>query len=254
MNIVGILSNIITNCEAALWRRFYHFYQYFRSFLVYLSICVSLLMMCLKENIFLIWHWDGFLFFMAKWIRNITADNLSFHRMTQHLQYRLVVPPTDGGGVTGAKYACTRMLGKWFLNLLIPALVISWQSYNSILWRLWQETRWSKLASVIRGKLSSSKTIKCSDEHGAMPNWRIPSSVINSQWDKLINSSLGQQAESADKVASVMRTHSSKSNLSNKWQFRAKAPNPVSVNCDTAAHSNVVRFGHAFAIAMKYEN
>ena len=73
--------------------------------------------------------------------------------------------------------------------------------------------------------------------------------MISSQWDKLINSSLGQQAESADKVASVIRTHSSKSSLSNKWQFLARAPNPVSVNWDTAAHSNVVRFGQAFAIA-----
>ena len=183
-------------------------------------------------------------------LKNHSRENLfSLHRITQHLQYRLVVPPTEGGGVTGAKYACTRMLGKWFRNLLIPALVISWQSYNSILCKLWQETRWSKLASVIRGKLSSSRTIKCSDEQGAMPNWRIPSSVISSQCDKLMNSSLGQHAESADKVASVIRTHSSKSSLSNKWQFLARAPNPVSVNWDTAAHSNVVRFGQAFAIA-----
>jgi hypothetical protein len=53
----------------------------------------------------------------------------------------------------------------------------------------------------------------------------------------------------------VIKTHSSKSSLSNKWQFLAKAPKPVSVNWDTAAHSNVVKLGQAFAIAkekMKY--
>ena len=40
-------------------------------------------------------------YLMAKLFQNITAEEL--HRMTQHLQYRLVVPPTEGGGVTGAK-------------------------------------------------------------------------------------------------------------------------------------------------------
>ena len=73
----------------------------------------------------------------------------------------------------------TFMLGKWDLNLLIPCLVMSWQSYltkeslacylsiplstdSSILWRLWQPVRWSRLVSVIRGQLSSSSTIKFS--------------------------------------------------------------------------------------------
>ena len=65
-------------------------------------------------------------YLMANYFR--TSQQRTLHRMTQHLQYRLVVPPTEGGGVTGAKYACTRMLGKWFRKRRIPALVINWQS------------------------------------------------------------------------------------------------------------------------------
>lgn len=31
------------------------------------------------------------------------VDHLHCHRMMQHLQKRCLLPPTDGGGVTGAK-------------------------------------------------------------------------------------------------------------------------------------------------------
>lgn len=31
------------------------------------------------------------------------VDHLHCHRMMQHLQNRCLLPPTDGGGVTGAK-------------------------------------------------------------------------------------------------------------------------------------------------------
>lgn len=34
--------------------------------------------------------------------------------ISQHRQYRGRVPPVMGGGVAGAKYACTLMFGKWF--------------------------------------------------------------------------------------------------------------------------------------------
>lgn len=71
------------------------------------------------------------------------------------------------------------------LSLLIPARVICWQSYSSILSRLWQLFRCSREASVIRGQLSSSITSKRSWAQAPLPKCRIPSSVISSQWDKL---------------------------------------------------------------------
>lgn len=71
------------------------------------------------------------------------------------------------------------------LSLLIPARVICWQSYSSILSRLWQLFRCSREASVIRGQLSSSITSKRSWAQAPFPKCRIPSSVISSQWDKL---------------------------------------------------------------------
>lgn len=49
--------------------------------------------------------------------------------------------------------------------------------------RLWQEMRCSREASVMSGQLSNSNTVKCSDAHGDVPRWRIPSSVMSSQWD-----------------------------------------------------------------------
>ena len=93
------------------------------------------------------------------------------------------------------------------------------------------------------GRLSNSKTFKCSEAQGAKPSCRIPSSVINSQWLKLIDSSLGQQALKTLKVLSVISTHSSRSIFSRRLQLRANAENPVSVNCETAAHSSVLSFG-----------
>lgn len=50
------------------------------------------------------------------------------HSRTQQRQNLWRLPPTEGGGVTGAKYACTLMLGRWVLSLLMPARVICWQS------------------------------------------------------------------------------------------------------------------------------
>lgn len=35
------------------------------------------------------------------------------HSRTQQRQNLWRLPPTEGGGVTGAKYACTLMLGRW---------------------------------------------------------------------------------------------------------------------------------------------
>lgn len=71
------------------------------------------------------------------------------------------------------------------LSLLIPARVICWQSYSSILSRLWQLFRCSREASVIRGQLSNSITSRRSWAQAPFPRWRMPSSVISSQWDKL---------------------------------------------------------------------
>ena len=93
------------------------------------------------------------------------------------------------------------------------------------------------------GKLSNSRTLRCSEAQGARPNCRMPSSVMSSQCDRLIDSSRGQHALRILKVLSVMRTHSSKSIFSSKLQLRANALKPVSVNCETAAHSRVHNFG-----------
>lgn len=73
------------------------------------------------------------------------------------------------------------------LSRRIPARVISWQSYSSMRCRLWHEMRCSKEASVMRGQLSSSRTVKFSAAHGDVPRWRMPSSVMSSQWDRLCN-------------------------------------------------------------------
>lgn len=90
------------------------------------------------------------------------------------------------------------MLGKWVLSLLIPARVICWQSYSSILSRLWQLFRCSREASVIRGQLSNSITSRRSWAQAPFPRWRMPSSVINSQWDKLCTQT---EAVSPEQVA-----------------------------------------------------
>ena len=68
---------------------------------------------------------------------------------------------------------------------LIPARVTCWQSYSSILSKLWQFSRCSRVTSVMRRQLSSSSTCSLSWPHVLLLRWRIPSSVINSQWDKL---------------------------------------------------------------------
>lgn len=70
---------------------------------------------------------------------------------------------------------------------LMPARVTCWQSYSSILSRLWQFSRCSRVTSVMRRQLSSSSTCSLSCPHVLLLRWRIPSSVISSQWDKLWN-------------------------------------------------------------------
>lgn len=67
----------------------------------------------------------------------------------------------------------------------MPYLVMSWQSYNSTRWRLWQDVRCSKETSVIRGQLSNSRIVKFSAAHGDVDKCLIPSSVINSQWESV---------------------------------------------------------------------
>lgn len=76
------------------------------------------------------------------------------------------------------------------LSFLIPNLVINWQSYNSTRCRLWQEVRWSREASVTKGQLSSSNTVKFSAAQGDIERCLIPSSVISSQCDNVCNRTL----------------------------------------------------------------
>lgn len=71
------------------------------------------------------------------------------------------------------------------LKRRIAALVIIWQSYNSIRCKLWHDTKCSNVWSVINGQLSNSKTDKLSAAQLPAANCRIPSSVINSQCDKV---------------------------------------------------------------------
>ena len=192
----------------------------------------------------------SFFLSLASIVTQICVRN---HRMVQHRQNLWRVPPWEGGGVTGAKYAWTLMLGSWLLNRRMPDRVISWQSYSSTRLRLWQETRWSREASVMSGRLSNSKTFRFSEAQGAMPSCRIPSSVMSSQWERLIDSRRGQHAARTARVASVIWTHSSRSIFSRLTQFLARARNPVSVNCETPEHSSVVRlwqwFDRAISVA-----
>lgn len=45
-------------------------------------------------------------------LRGVGAQS-SHHSRIQQRQNLWRLPPTEGGGVTGAKYACTLMLGRW---------------------------------------------------------------------------------------------------------------------------------------------
>ena len=96
-------------------------------------------------------------------------------------------------------------------------------NYSSILWRLWQPTRWSRLWSVMRGQLSSSSTTRFSLAQGDMPRCLMASSVMSSQWERERDSREGQWADSWEMEWSEMRTHSSRSILSSRWQERARA-------------------------------
>lgn len=98
--------------------------------------------------------------------------------------WNLTLPPPHQ--IKCSSHSLSGVLISFFtLSLLIPARVICWQSYSSILSKLWQLFRCSREASVIKGQLSSSITSKRSCAQAPFPKWRIPSSVISSQWDKL---------------------------------------------------------------------
>ena len=77
-----------------------------------------------------------------------------------------------------------------------PASQPASDNYSSILWRLWQPTRWSRLWSVIRGQLSSSRTSRFSLAQGDIPSCLMASSVMSSQWEKDRDSRQGQWADS----------------------------------------------------------
>ena len=79
-----------------------------------------------------------------------------------------------------------------------------------------QLTAVSTLADVPR-------TVSDSLAQGEEPRWRIPSSVMSSQWERERESRQGQWAASWDREASVMRMHSSRSIRSSLWQHRASA-------------------------------
>lgn len=146
------------------------------------------------------------------WLRHNTLRarlTASSQSISQHRQYRGRAPLVVGGGVVGAKYAWTVIFGKWFWNsvfvyeiigcvdeqteivltrnLLIAALVIIWQSYNSMRYKLWQDTKYSNVWSVIKGQLSNSRTDKLSAAQLPAANCLMPSSVMSSQWDNVWN-------------------------------------------------------------------
>lgn len=54
------------------------------------------------------------------------------HSRTQQRQNLWRLPPTEGGGVTGAKYACTLMLGRWVCRSKQTTCDKAWGSYKSL--------------------------------------------------------------------------------------------------------------------------
>lgn len=68
---------------------------------------------------------------------------------------------------------------------LMPARETCWQSYSSMRSRRWQLLRCSSVMSVIKGQLSNSTTCRRSWPHTLLLRCLIPSSVINSQCDRL---------------------------------------------------------------------
>lgn len=58
-------------------------------------------------------------------------ESLSLHHSrTQQRQNLWRLPPTEGGGVTGAKYACTLMLGRWVCGRKQTTCDTAWKSYK----------------------------------------------------------------------------------------------------------------------------
>lgn len=159
-------------------------------------------------------------------------------------------------------------------NFRIAALDIIWQSNSSILCKLWQDTKCSNVRSVINGQLSNSRTDKLSAAQQPAASWRIPSSVISSQCDKVYSkikaktkksykrkcienlqkkrlsermptsfSKLGQPVAKCANVKSVIWLHSSKSIRSKYLQFLPNAWKPISVKLRQPDASSVFSSG-----------
>jgi hypothetical protein len=94
--------------------------------------------------------------------------------------------------------------GNLFSNLLIPLLVINWQSYNSTLVNPWHWYNCSNDKSVISGQLSNSNT--CNDSFAQFDELIsfIPSSVINSHRDSVKWRNDGQFKDKFCNVESVI--------------------------------------------------
>lgn len=144
----------------------------------------------------------------------------------------------------------------------MAAREMSWQSNSSIRCRLWHETKCSSVRSVIKGQLSSSSTERLSAAQLPEVKWRIPSSVISSQcervyktegetwisfynvtcfkWQLTSFSRLGQPMAKWASVRSVIWLHSSRSIRSRYLQFRASAWKPISVKLRHPDTSNVL--------------
>lgn len=166
------------------------------------------------------------------------------------------------------------ILGSWWVNLLfiilytnrtfsfrMAAREMSWQSNSSMRCRLWHETKCSSVRSVINGQLSSSSTERLSAAQLPEVKWRIPSSVISSQcervyrteeeiwitffivtfmWQLTSFSRLGQPMAKWASVRSVIWLHSSRSIRSRYLQFRPSAWKPISVKLRHPDTSNVL--------------
>jgi len=117
-------------------------------------------------------------------------------------------------GAVGAKYAWIAMLARALLRRFIAAFVISWQSYKSNRSSLVQERICCNDTSVIHGQLSTAIDWRVFEEQTDLLRWRIPSSVISSQWDNETSVSWWQCWAIVLSELSVIWTHSSKSILS----------------------------------------
>lgn len=130
--------------------------------------------------------------------------------------------PAASGGVV-AKYAWHRSDGSAVLMRRMPTLDIG-ESYISSLSSDFKFARWSRVSSVKLGQLSSASTFKCCAD---VERARIPSLVINSQWDNVRVLNRGQLDASTMIDESVSWTTSSKSMRVKLRHERARADNPA---------------------------